>query len=211
MNLNELKFTKDLESSEHPEDLEYSLKKYGWHVLGTGSDAIVAEHPNKKYVLKIFANDSYYSNFVNFVKNNQNNPHLPKFSRWVRKIPGTYYNYVRMEKLQEIPFIKFENNSFLNELTYLYRRGQMYNICTLAGMLDDDVKKSNLRLDEIKDKVDNEWKTICNALVKYSYSINMKNLDLHESNFMLRDTNTLVIIDPFSETTIDGKYGERFA
>ncbi len=42
---------------------------------------------------------SLYSKFVGLAQRFSQNPHFPKFSRAQRKIPGTLFSYVRMEKL----------------------------------------------------------------------------------------------------------------
>lgn len=75
------------------------FKERGWTVLGRGSQAAVAQHPHKPYVLKIYPTHSLYSQFVDLAQRFSQNPHFPKFSRDQRKIPGTRFSYVRMEKL----------------------------------------------------------------------------------------------------------------
>ena len=234
--LNELRITKDLKSKGFNQkiNLKRSLKSYGWEILGTGNDAVVAEHPDKKYVLKIFDNQSYFSEFLEFVKNHQNNPHLPKFSRFVRKVPGTDFDYVRMEKLDKIDRINLKLKFFC-ELAYLYGAGLRKNIQVLAGDLLYDISsniyftaidselfdtKEKISRDDItwnhvqkvmeieKCNIDNEWKSMVDDFISYSSSIRMQNFDLHSSNFMTRD-NTLVIIDPYCIMNCDGKRGRH--
>ena len=90
MRLNEIELRSDLRSMQP----EYIFSKYGWKILGIGRDSVVAQHPEKSYVLKIFEKDSAYAEFVLFCKKNPGNPHLPRFYTGAdaAKLPGPSNN-----------------------------------------------------------------------------------------------------------------------
>ena len=91
MNLSELEITRRLKNirgnnmiGSQLQDVVYA---HGWKLLGRGSEAAVAEHPEKGYVLKIWPTKSQYTTFVELVQQNPN-PHFPKFSKVMKQIPG---------------------------------------------------------------------------------------------------------------------------
>ena len=105
MNLSELEITRRLKNirgnnmiGSQLQDVVYA---HGWKLLGRGSEASVAEHPQKGYVLKIWPTNSLYTKFVEMVQKHPS-PHFPRFSKIMKQIPGTRFNYVRMEKLAKI-------------------------------------------------------------------------------------------------------------
>ena len=218
MNLQELRITKDIKQSGL-DQLKLVIKNNGWKILGFGAEGIVAEHPNKKYVLKIYKNTSKYTKFVEYVQKNQNNPHLPKFSRFVKKVPGTRYNYIRMEKLTELIDIE----SYLPEFVYLYLVGMQSNCLALCAnillMVERFFEKNffqylpnytsnnnmfrkieNADIEKVMQSLyrqpDEEWKQVCVDLVKITLYFGKRRLDVGGNNVMLRG-KTLVITDPF--------------
>ena len=214
--LRELQFKKDLKSGyiNGLQSLENILKKYNWHFIGRGMDGALAEHPQKNYILKIFYSTAGYKEFVNFVEKHNENPHLPKFSRYVRKIPGTIYSYVRMEKLQEIKRPQYFKKYF-PEIVYLYICGLKFDMEILGYSLgneisieltkygydhDDQYLLATIDLthlwQNIGRKPKQDWVSIVDEMIKYADQIGLHSLDLHSSNMMSRN-GTLVIIDPF--------------
>jgi hypothetical protein len=183
------------------------LREHGWKLLGTGAEAAVAAHPSKPYVLKIFKNSSRYNHFVKFVDHYPSNPHLPKFSRYVRPVPGTGFNYVRMEKLEKV-----DHDQLLKEyhsyLLMMLEVGEHARFQTLGDDLTFDVeeflKESSLDSKETKQLVYQKiggappqtWTELIKDLVIYSKQRGVKEWDMHAANFMRRD-KTLVITDPF--------------
>ncbi len=211
MNLKELEITKRLKK---PQSLSEVLKAYGWHVLGTGKDATVAEHPKKSYVLKIWARGSLYEKFVPFVQQHSSNPHVPKFSRYIKSVPGTRYLYVRMEKLNSISNTHLLS-TYLRETIYLWLAGMKYNIIdnlewSIESRVLDYLRSLGITQNledfekpEFEQKLWREigmppetWVTLVDAFMSYSKQLGIKGLDMHSDNLMQR-ANTLVITDPY--------------
>lgn len=207
MKLNELTIKQDINSelannTEYGKAAEEILKKYGWNVLGTGSEGAVAEHPNKNYVLKFFKSDSSYCKYITgVVMYLPNNIHVPRISRQMKTLKGTKFNYICMEKLSELD----RNNvsTFIPEFYTLskisYQNGFLYEppISILSAKkyyysynIDEDIYgKNNIN------KPNDDWFELCHLLIKRKKQINTL-FDLHEGNFMVRG-NTLVITDPY--------------
>ena len=61
MKIQELELTKQLKRAAGHRYLDTILLDHGWKVLGWGVDGIVAEHPSKPYVLKIYTADTQIS------------------------------------------------------------------------------------------------------------------------------------------------------
>ena len=220
LQLDELQITKDIkkldprvdgsdENQETGYSLEDILKKHGWKTLGKGYEAAVAYNPQKDYVLKIYPSNSRYTKFVDFVKKNQNNQHLPKFGKYTKRIPGTNFSYITMEKLSKVTEDTL-SNQFFSEIMSVYIISKRHNIGALAGNLKTIVEQfleplpeidfnDNDSLNEIwrlVDKPDNEWNQIVEDVITLGTQMNLKNIDLGDENFMRRG-NTLVILDPF--------------
>ena len=213
INLQELRITKDLKSNDHINDI---IKRTGWKILGSGTEGIVCEHPSKKYVLKIYQNTSRYNQFVEYAQKNQSNPHLPKFSRFVREVPGTRYNYVRMEKLK----LCFRPENYRPEFVYLYLAGINKGVKTLCdsplstvreflvehfpeylgnyrNIVTIDFDEVFLVLRKICGRIpDDEWIVLCNELIDLILKLSKRHMDVGGGNVMLRG-KTLVITDPF--------------
>lgn len=192
-----------------PKTLSQVLKTHGWHLLGTGMEAAVAEHPNKLYALKIYPAISKYSKFVDFVQEHPFSPHFPRFSRYERHIPGTEYNYVRMEKLEHISgelLLKTKMNYLLNMLE-VCRHSQVRPLSSdFLDYMQHEWEKRGLDLDTV-DYSSQEyqywgghppqsWHKAIQALLSHSIQIGENFWDMHDGNFMLRN-NTLVILDPY--------------
>jgi len=188
------------------------VEKSGWHLLGSGIEATVAEHPNRRYVLKIWPKTSRYTAFVEFVRDNAANPHVPRFSRYTRPVPGTNYVYARMEKLSPITENKLKK-TYPAELLWLFAVGAKNNISGLTGnpwyFASDQMLRFGIRvtsttdlnkdLEEIWEKFGYPppaWVEICDKLVDSAKQHGFAGFDLHNENFMLRD-QTLVITDPW--------------
>lgn len=209
--LNGIKGDSDLDK------LSSIVSSHGWEILGQGQDAVVAEHPNKNYVLKIFLRNSVYRKFVDYSQKNQSNPHVPKFSSLVRDIPSTNYSYVRMEKLSEF---SSDTDHFGANICYLtamlIKLGSYVSedfpeiISDLIEPEDDDDFSdetnlfSNLEYAVEHNKLNNIWKIlgerpdkswvkIINDLTKL---VNGNQLDMNLSNIMSRG-NIMIISDPF--------------
>lgn len=215
MQLSELQISKDLKYlspsiTHHTAVLSSILEKHGWHLLGKGFEAAVAEHPEKSYVLKIFPSLSKYGDFVKFVQNHANNVHLPRFSRYVKQIPGTVYAYVRMEKLAAISKEKLTQD-YAAYLVTLMQVDEQLNMTTLhyslVSKLEEvlaqagwDHTQLHVDYDHLYELVGGEpprdWQIMVHELAAYSKRAGHTHWDLHANNFLLRG-NTLVIADPF--------------
>lgn len=216
MHINEITLKHDLKSIHMDyggpaKHLEVILRKNGWHTLGTGAEAAVAENPQKAYVLKIFPSGSPYEKFVKFVKAHADNPHVPKFSRYVRPVPGTNFSYVRMEKLVPINHNELMSEYFnylLIMMTHYVLTGQHLLHYLLFYPVQDkinqmgyqtlDLKSPNLR-EQIYQKIGGYppdiWKSLIDQLASMSKHEDL-HWDMHAGNFMRRG-KTLIIADPF--------------
>jgi hypothetical protein len=216
MKLQELEITKTFNQQFSPylADLRKILISYGWHYLGSGVEGIVAEHPNKTYVIKIFYSKSKYVDFIDFVKEHQFNPYLPRFGRYVRTIPGSKnkFSYVRMEKLT--PIRDNEYKKFIVDLIYLFLCGRQNYLVSLTGipleLVDDQLKTSGLDWfnlgepgtdlspiwEKLNKKPSNTLMKLVDDLIKLAKQNGYTLFDLHENNFMQRN-GQLVIVDPF--------------
>ena len=149
LELDELEIRKDIKNIDiHQrwpgQDLLSILKKYDWKIIGSGAEACVLEHPEKKYVLKLFPKNSNYIKFVEYVQNNQDNLHLPKFSRFIQAIPDTDWLYVRMEKLQKTNYHQLVTN-YLPELCVFVIVGIQKHIYGLSGIMDKEIKREYMK------------------------------------------------------------------
>ncbi len=188
------------------------VEKHGWHILGTGAEAVVAEHPQKAYVLKIFDTDSRYEAFVEFVRYHATNPHLPKFSRYVKRVPGTEFSYVRMEKLRPTTPRTLANKyaphiAYMIILSDVVHRNlvgdnvaeALKNRLVQLGYTVADLKRKDTQ-EEVLEALGGwppaDWQEVVSELSEYSEEADTGNWDLHAENFLVRG-NTLVIADPF--------------
>lgn len=203
-------FKNDLVFADKVSKIETIIKKYGWNFIDRGNEAAIAMHPNKKYVLKIFLYNSKYKDFVKLVQKDPSNPHFPKFFGPMKKIPFSSYFYsIKMEILK--PFNIIDSLPYhVNELAYLAEQCNESGLnLAFAPVINEFFKNTygiNFFLPPGQFKVNPqarrywklpsmEWANAVNLICK-STPVNVKYIDLHSKNFMLRD-NTLVIIDPF--------------
>jgi hypothetical protein len=208
MQLSELEITKQLKR-RGPIHWKDVVSKYGWHIVGQGDEAVVVGHPEKPYVLRIFSKDTPYVDWVNLVQAHQANPHFPKFSRYIRTIPGTEINYVRMEILMPITQNQLMKE-YLPELAYLYIQTTLLGLefhvkfaptvgvylreLSRGSIFDKQIQKE---LWEKIGKPDSFWTQAIDLLLSLHQNGTKwpADLDMHHGNFMLRG-NILVISDP---------------
>ena len=199
--MNELEISRKLSKPQLPGgDLQNILVRAGWRPIGAGAEAGVAEHPSRNYVLKIFPTNSLYSEFLQVVDQAPKNPHFPRLNRQSRRIPGTSYSYVRMEKLQ--PIRSFDMATHFPELNCL--------VIQLYKKLGTDKMPgvwgwayNNASWDPLTDLINCNKITIAPAaqqafdlLTAKASQLGRRRLDLAVNNFMARG-NTWVITDPF--------------
>jgi hypothetical protein len=214
MKISELKIRHDLKQALSTIDVEAIIKKYGWQFLGSGMEAAVAEHPQYKYVLKVFRSGSVFQEFYS-VCMQYPNTHWPKFFSSIKPVPGTdnYWKYVRMEKLQETDHHTLQRD-YISELVFLYYTAFDANLDGGLGAemnyLIGDVVSDKYHIDITKDGEKNpeiwdyvkqpsgDWVDAATLLVAKAKELGLHRLDLHVGNFMLRD-RTLIFSDPFYE------------
>jgi hypothetical protein len=209
MNLREISLRRELSQSPGLHDIERLFKKYNWRFLGRGMEASVAEHPNKKYVLKVFSSRSQYRLLVNLARSHVNNPHFPKFYGKIKTIPGhKSYNFIRMEKLDSIPSHDVLYTLFLSEMLYLYTKSEYYDLGLDLGYdlrvgiynrYRITIEKALLIKDEIWDMVpkpSGAWMQATNLVCGVAHENREMMLDIHFKNFMTRN-GILVYLDPF--------------
>jgi len=203
MKLQELEITRTIQRLRNPGEI---LSRAGWKVLGTGMEGAVAEHPSKPYVLKLFVSKSAYVTFVQYVQAHQSNPHLPRFNRYVRKVPGTRFSYVRMEKLKNVDedrVIETHPGEVLALYVIARVQGHWVDPSTTRQLLGHLGLSALPRFDQLEEVCrekniqppDREWLQAVSDLAETSRSQDL-GWDLHLNNVMLRG-NTLVITDPF--------------
>ena len=205
MKISEISLSKEFSRNSRLYDLERLFIKYNWHFLGRGIDASVAEHPHKKYVLKVFQTKSKYRDFVNLARAHENNPHFPKFYGGIKTIPGREeYNFIRMEKLTSIVGLY---TLFLSEMLYLYTKSEYYGVgLDISYELKDGVYDRykisydvDLTNDEIWDTVpkpSGAWMQATDLICAIANQDRKILLDIHHDNFMTRN-GVLVYLDPF--------------
>jgi hypothetical protein len=221
MRLHELELTKLLRDTGRAERLADKLsqlkpdhpEQFRWKLKGTGAEALVAQHPHKPYVLKLFPTGSRYVQFVDYVQAHQTNPHLPKFGKYVRTLPVTHkfdiapgrWSYVTMEILQPVSVYSFKHD-YVKEMCAVQmivnqaqqeHKDLFWNSAVSMSHLLDRAKK--LGFDSIKscgEAADENWKTAIRDLLKIMKTHGMDHFDLHYNNVMLRG-DVLVIVDPF--------------
>lgn len=219
MQISELKITKNLSNNISIDNAINTLADHGWAMLGKGVEGAVAEHPGKVYVLKLYKNDSKYTHFVNLVQHFPN-IHFPRFSRFVRVVPGTTWNYVRMEKLTSInqqSLMKNHLPEMVSLVNICYIHGldcpQTYDVNFCLRFRTRDIRSKNPELGSMTAQTENQdriqiiyqqlgrkpdeaWVTAVTKCCERAKSLNLQMLDLHYANFMVRG-DCLVIADPY--------------
>ena len=204
MKIQEIQLYKDLKDIDYSRDMISVIERYGWKVLGWGFEGVVAEHPNKPYVLKLFTSQSKYAKFVNLVQRHPN-PHFPKFSKYIRPIKGTIWSYVRMEKLTPVQEADLRTK-FFSEMCYMYlsAKEKHMTISQEIVLLLNRVWGTT-SLEEVDEEdfikeakgADIQWIDAIEFIMdEAKYRLGLNHIDLHEENLMLRN-ETLVILDPF--------------
>jgi hypothetical protein len=139
-------------------------------------------------------------------------------------IPGTKYSYVRMEKLSKISEkhllkhyapemmvlylngIKFGTTglnfelrqAIHNKIIVRFQRmtaGKIANAAFVQQLANDDFLQEKL-WDKMGRKPDEDWFAVVDGLLQLVLTLNIRGLDIHEDNVMLRG-DTLVVTDPF--------------
>jgi hypothetical protein len=165
--------------------------------------------------LKIFRDHSLYQDFVALVQQHPQNPHWPKFGRYVRRVPGTGWLYVRMEKLTKISTSQLLK-SYLPHLLALVQIRVKTGLDTLGHDLSYDVEDKMQDWGFDTDDLDNpedadrifaraggrppeSWTQALEMLRDHSRNfpqLDAHGWDMHAANFMRRGS-TLVIADPY--------------
>jgi len=190
MNLQELEITRSLKNirgtnmiGSQLADVVYS---HGWKLLGRGSEASVAEHPEKGYVLKIWPNRSLYTKFVELVQRNPN-PHFPRFSKVMKRIPGTQFSYVRMEKL--IPVTQYDILVNMPDCFCVVKELYQRQGTALPYWIENNAQAIQCP------KLSPDAKMLVKLMSAQLKKIGPV-LDLHPANIMRRG-NTWIITDPY--------------
>ena len=214
MKIQELKITKL--ARDHAEPWLEVFEHYGWKILGTGREAYVALNPRKNYVIKIWRRGSDYNKYVDFVKKHPN-PHFPRFFREPRRIPGTNFYYIALEKLEPVGSQGSQGNrlvkDFLPEMIYMglafsdqgiyfsqlldVNRELASRFPTISYRLESIAM--NPELHEMVYKTigypPESWKKAIEQIMEFADSWQLE-FDLPDFNFM-RWHDILVITDPF--------------
>jgi hypothetical protein len=198
MQIQELEITRKLQNAWGGGELAQVLASHGWHRLGSGVEAGVAEHPQKAYVLKIFPQDSAYVHFVRMVQSHPHNPHFPRFSRYVRLIPGTKYAYVRMEKLSRMldyDLAQYPSLLCLLDNLWFHHAPDLNPPHWIRSNITWDPDQTDVPDCNQVSITPTEQEAI-QLLSDQIKKLHWRNVDLHAANFMQRDS-TWVITDPF--------------
>lgn len=194
LNLNQIK---QLKNFEYPEDVTEFLEDNGATLLGKGQLSSVYE--NKNFIIKVFTNTDYDNSveksWYKYCRENfRKNPHLPKVGKLI-DINDFYIIFIeKLEKVNINDFGSLSEND-LKELSDELRENNdvydLYNFWT--NLIGFEIKFRNfLQIIEIV------------KLIKDISKISTK-FDIHSDNFMMRG-DTLVLIDPFYDNTINSKY-----
>lgn len=208
MKIQELEITKL--ARDHAEPWYEVFTHYGWKILGTGREAYVALNPHKNYVIKIWRQPSAYNKYVDFVKKHPN-PHFPRFFREPRRIPGTNFYYIALEKLEPLkdnllnaflPEMIYLGLTFYNHRIYFQQRSEVNQ--KLAKIFPDGIVNFHSLVDDqnLQEKIwakighpPDLWKKAVQQIVEFANTWHLE-FDLPDFNFM-RWHDTLVITDPF--------------
>lgn len=166
-------------------NLDEYLKDKGFKPIGSGHFAVVYEHPNFDYILKIFSKKD--TAYIDFIKNKPNLKCFPKvIGKPVHFNDDTYA--VRLEKLKLYPSHKLIND---NDLSIEYEKKQLANI--LVEIFFGKEKFKNYA-DTIMYNYIKKYTDLLDGL-NYIKSTKYRQ-DLGPNNIMFRDDYP-VIIDPF--------------
>lgn len=133
-------------------ELLLDFEESGGKWIGSGKSGNVFAHPNWKYVLKTFVDDSCYLKFVRFAYKNPH-PAFPKFYGLPHRIlpqfkrQNAYLYYVRMEKL-----IPVQDKVLLNYVMWTYDSYHYLNVTQDEIDRNSSLKKA---YDDQEDKIDN--------------------------------------------------------
>jgi hypothetical protein len=165
----------DSGSAEH---VDAELAKLGWSRIGSGTYGLVYRHPQKNYVLKVFAEDYNYLDWLNYVQQNQTNPHVPRLYGKPRKIGNMYA--IRMEILTPLTIATLKK--------YIDPSADLDSIPNTVGAYESYVFGDDNNLQWIETK----FPKLHDALMA-AYSIGD---DLHENENIMQRGSTIVLIDP---------------
>ena len=170
--------------------------------------AVVAIARNKKYVLKIFSENSAYILFVEYAKKHEHNQHVPIFYQDINRVPGTEFLYVRTEKLSKVTNDMLITD-YSSEMMALYLKELTSKIFTIDKDIQEPIDKilttqipgfdehnpdEDLVWQHMR-KPDDDWLQLVDDLIDICHRVGHNKLDLKVDNFMLRG-KTLVVIDP---------------
>jgi hypothetical protein len=172
------------------QDVVDYLEDRGFDYLGSGSYGAVFDHPSfdSRYVLKVFK-DPFYEQFLNYAIKNRQDPHMPKIIGKVIRLPG-YGAMVRIEVLREMSDQQYRYMRLHDQVDHIQRR--FYGVPMVQAEIDIfNSNNAKFHLESLMESIEN----LLRAKPAGSH------LDLHEGNFMYRDT-TIVISDPYSGSDI---------
>jgi len=158
------------------------LKAAGFKKLGAGIKAIVYEHPQLPYVIKVFNNDPKYFKYFNWARENQDNPHVPQIRGKYIKINERLYA-VRMEKLipvtRDYEFIR----KYIDPKIPVVDPQSIFLATMILSPKNSEFLENNYpKMVEVK--------SFIHSVVKVGAD------DLHNGNVMKRSDGTLVVTDP---------------
>lgn len=206
-------FIRQAEAGRFKPNWRHVFQHYGWELLGQGREGHVALHPEKNYAFKTWPSSSHYTDFVAFVRRH-NNPHFPRFYRDSKRIPGTSFNYIAMEKLEPLQDNELilgyfpemlwftvellkrnewseQSGAILHQLLVLFPGMVLPNLVPNSQFYKPDLAKAVW--ERVKEPPQ-AWKTAVEDLDSW-VDKNSFSYDLFDFNFMLRGT-TLVFVDP---------------
>ena len=194
-------------------------------ILGRGHYSLVVE-VNQNLVCKFWIEDRGYAAYFKFCQE-QSSKHLPKFfnphklqimRKNINVVDNTPHikkstiatvdvKYTVIEKLQPFSLEQLYSSTYLASYLYLVSITNQPNLFIMRQMNKTKCLKPLLAYHSITTQeqvlnnidlfgtVTNEWKDLCNLIVanKPSYAKH----DITHKNIMLRNDNTLVIIDPW--------------
>lgn len=158
------------------------IKEFGFTNYGSGEYGLVFSKPQLPYVVKLFMKDAAYLKWMDFCKQHSDNPYCPKIRGKVIRITDIFY-VIRLEKLEPIS-----------------TRSGWYDLSKILSEPEWALRTWDSRPSEVPQLKDPHLRQILMFFAR-----NKKLLDIHSGNVMRRG-DQVVIIDPFYNNFIDGKF-----
>lgn len=185
-------------------EIEKILLDNGFSEIGKGSSAKVFSHPTKDFIYKVFDNDNAYSAYIQYCLQHQENPHIPRIVKQPKEFKKFFkhadkqntFTVIRLERLHHLDGdLKDFYNVRLQYNIVMYRK---FGAQQLFRDHYDDTKYYRGITQYLNAYPQFQFKQVFETLIDVFNTIGYFP-DISPSNFMQRQDNTVVIIDPVAE------------